>query len=305
MGHQQGAGGYRSIQAAFASGSFAREDTRSNILNNVPREKDVAGARQFEAYTGSSLVEFKKMSDQDMAKTFLKYWDTKFDHIAIPEKGHQAGRRGACHAAGPAGPHAAASSRTSGRGRQAGRPRRDSAHRCARDGHQVRQRAVRDQYQGPQALPPWRGWQAAEAGLHRLLRLGVRAAERHHARDQPEGRSHRVRSPGHAGARPERFRRNRQESLRQFRRAVAGPGRVQARRAEGRHGHRRGRRQDPARALEGHRPHPDGGARPEERRVAGQPVQRHQRREHPAAGRLPGQPQERQAVRVRPAGQGA
>ncbi|KWV16918.1 peptidoglycan-binding protein [Xanthomonas translucens pv. translucens] len=87
MAHQQGAGGYRSIQAAVASGSFAREDTRSNILNNVPREKDVAGARQFEAYTGSSLVEFKKMSDQDMAKTFLKYWDTKFDHIAIPEKG--------------------------------------------------------------------------------------------------------------------------------------------------------------------------------------------------------------------------
>jgi peptidoglycan hydrolase-like protein with peptidoglycan-binding domain len=53
----------------------------------VPREKDAASARQFEAYTGSSLAEFKKMSDQDMAKTFLKYWDTKFDHIAIPEKG--------------------------------------------------------------------------------------------------------------------------------------------------------------------------------------------------------------------------
>ncbi|WIH05440.1 peptidoglycan-binding protein [Xanthomonas translucens pv. graminis] len=87
MAHQQGAGGYRSIQAAVASGSFAREDTRPNILNNVPREKDAAGARQFEAYTGASLAEFKKMSDQDMAKTFLKYWDTKFDHIAIPEKG--------------------------------------------------------------------------------------------------------------------------------------------------------------------------------------------------------------------------
>ncbi|CTP87752.1 hypothetical protein XTPLMG728_1668 [Xanthomonas translucens pv. poae] len=87
MAHQQGAGGYRSIQAAVASGGFAREDTRSNILNNVPREKDAGGAKQFEAYTGSSLAEFKKMSDQDMAKTFLKYWDTKFDHIAIPEKG--------------------------------------------------------------------------------------------------------------------------------------------------------------------------------------------------------------------------
>lgn len=87
MAHQQGAAGYRSIQTAVADGSFARGDTRANIINNVPREKDAAGAKQFEAYTGSSLAEFKKMSDQDMAKTFLKYWDTKFDHIAIPEKG--------------------------------------------------------------------------------------------------------------------------------------------------------------------------------------------------------------------------
>ncbi|MEA5124707.1 XVIPCD domain-containing protein [Xanthomonas floridensis] len=87
MAHQQGAGGYRSIQAAVATGSFLRDDTRPNILNNVPREKDVAGANQFEAYAGRSLADFKKMSDQDMAKTFIKYWDTKFDHISIPEKG--------------------------------------------------------------------------------------------------------------------------------------------------------------------------------------------------------------------------
>jgi hypothetical protein len=87
MAHQQGAGGYRSIQAALATGNFARDDTRANILNNVPRERDPVGAKQFEAYTGTSLTDFKKMSDQDMAKTFLKYWDTKFDHIAIPEKG--------------------------------------------------------------------------------------------------------------------------------------------------------------------------------------------------------------------------
>ncbi|MEA9590005.1 peptidoglycan-binding protein [Xanthomonas sp. WHRI 10064A] len=87
MAHQQGAAGYRSIQAAVATGDFVRGDTRSNILNNVPGEKDRAGAKQFEAYTGSSLADFKKMSDQDMAKTFVKYWDTKFDHISIPEKG--------------------------------------------------------------------------------------------------------------------------------------------------------------------------------------------------------------------------
>ena len=109
MAHQQGAGGYRSIQAAVATGSFAREDTRPNILNNVPREKDAAGAKQFEAYTGSSLAEFKKMSDQDMAKTFLKYWDTKFDHIAIPEKGIKPVTEGHAPQPVPAGrmqPHA-------------------------------------------------------------------------------------------------------------------------------------------------------------------------------------------------------
>ncbi|MDV0439279.1 XVIPCD domain-containing protein [Xanthomonas sacchari] len=87
MAHQQGAGGYRSIQAAIATGHFELKGTRANILNNVPGEKDAQGARQFQAYTGTSLADFKKLSDQDMAKAFVKYWDAKYDHIAIPEKG--------------------------------------------------------------------------------------------------------------------------------------------------------------------------------------------------------------------------
>lgn len=80
MAHQQGGAGYRSIQTAIATGQFGREDTRSNILNNV-------SSRDFEAVTGKKYADFRGMSDRDMAKTFTQYWDTKFDRVRIPEKG--------------------------------------------------------------------------------------------------------------------------------------------------------------------------------------------------------------------------
>lgn len=80
MAHQQGEAGYRSIQTAIATGQFGREDTRSNLLNNV-------SSRDFEAVTGRQYADFKSMSDRDMATTFTQYWDTKFDQVRIPEKG--------------------------------------------------------------------------------------------------------------------------------------------------------------------------------------------------------------------------
>lgn len=80
MAHQQGGAGYRSIQTAIATGQFGREDTRSNILNNV-------SSRDFEAVTGKKYADFRTMSDRDMATTFTQYWDTKFDRVRIPEKG--------------------------------------------------------------------------------------------------------------------------------------------------------------------------------------------------------------------------
>lgn len=80
MAHQQGAGGYASMQAALATGHFSREDTRAKILNNV-------SARDIKAVTGVDYGTFAKMSDRDMAGTFVKYWDTKFDRVQIPEKG--------------------------------------------------------------------------------------------------------------------------------------------------------------------------------------------------------------------------
>ena len=80
LAHQQGAAGYRSIQAAIATGEFSRDDTRSKILNNV-------SARDVRAVTGVSMDEFRSMSDQQMAETFVRYWDTKFDRVRIPEKG--------------------------------------------------------------------------------------------------------------------------------------------------------------------------------------------------------------------------
>jgi len=79
LAHQQGAAGYRSIQAAIATGEFSRDDTRSNILNNV-------SSRDLQRVTGVEMAAFRQMDDRAMAQTFSQYWDAKFDRIQIPEK---------------------------------------------------------------------------------------------------------------------------------------------------------------------------------------------------------------------------
>lgn len=79
LAHQQGAAGYRSIQAAIATGEFSRDDTRSNILNNV-------SSRDLQRVTGVEMAAFRQMDDRAMAQTFSRYWDAKFDRIQIPEK---------------------------------------------------------------------------------------------------------------------------------------------------------------------------------------------------------------------------
>ena len=80
MAHQQGAAGYRSVQAAIATGRFSRDDTRDNILNNV-------SARDFQRITGIRHADFTRMDDRDMAVAFTRYWDAKFDRVRIPEMG--------------------------------------------------------------------------------------------------------------------------------------------------------------------------------------------------------------------------
>ncbi len=80
LAHQQGAGGYRSLQTAIATGSFGLESTRANILNNV-------GEKELKSLIGVDSATFRRMSDKDMAQTFVQYWDTKMDRIRIPEKG--------------------------------------------------------------------------------------------------------------------------------------------------------------------------------------------------------------------------
>lgn len=80
LAHQQGIGGYRSIQAALATGEFSRRDTRANIINNVsPRDlEQVAGIRH---------RDLAAMPDRDLARVFVTYWDRKFDRVSIPEMG--------------------------------------------------------------------------------------------------------------------------------------------------------------------------------------------------------------------------
>ena len=92
LAHQQGAGGYRSIQDAIATGKFDKESTRTNIVNNVGDD--------FKKLTGHAKSELSGMSDQEMAKAFVGYWHTKFEHVQIPEKGI-----GAANTQTPTAPH--------------------------------------------------------------------------------------------------------------------------------------------------------------------------------------------------------
>ncbi|GAA4805116.1 peptidoglycan-binding protein [Lysobacter hankyongensis] len=82
MAHQQGAYGYRSIQAALDPNFnrfFNDTDTRGNILANIGDD--------VERLTGVRRNQLSGLSDRDLAQTFVNYWETKYNRIAIPEKG--------------------------------------------------------------------------------------------------------------------------------------------------------------------------------------------------------------------------
>jgi murein DD-endopeptidase MepM/ murein hydrolase activator NlpD len=80
MAHQQGSYGYRSIQAAIDTGNFFSDTpTRRNIIANVGDDLN--------AVTGVTKTQFNAMSDRDVATTFVRYWETKYERIAIPELG--------------------------------------------------------------------------------------------------------------------------------------------------------------------------------------------------------------------------
>lgn len=79
LAHQQGAGGYRSLQAAIAEGRFTRRDTRALLLNKI-------SARDMEAVVGIGYDALVRLPDRELAQAFVRYWKTKFGHIRIPEK---------------------------------------------------------------------------------------------------------------------------------------------------------------------------------------------------------------------------
>ncbi|OQW92920.1 MAG: hypothetical protein BWK79_00155 [Beggiatoa sp. IS2] len=78
IAHQQGMGGYKSIQSALKTGSFSRHDTRRNILSNI-------GEEDIQKYAGVSLKQFKGMDDKAMAEHFMTYWKTKFNSIDVSQ----------------------------------------------------------------------------------------------------------------------------------------------------------------------------------------------------------------------------
>lgn len=80
LAHQQGGGGYASIQRAIESGEFSRSDTRTNILGNV-------AAADFQRVTGQPYAALSSMNDQELATSFTQYWTAKYAAIEIPDRG--------------------------------------------------------------------------------------------------------------------------------------------------------------------------------------------------------------------------
>ncbi|MEV8518928.1 peptidoglycan-binding protein [Dyella marensis] len=96
VAHQQGSGGYASIQAAIASGEFNRTDTRGNILNNM-------SDRDIQRLTGHTYAQASHMSDRALATTYRDYWEHKFERMPVP--GHQQAAPAQPAAAHPAQAH--------------------------------------------------------------------------------------------------------------------------------------------------------------------------------------------------------
>lgn len=83
LAHQQGGGGYASIQRAIATGAFSRSDTRTNILGNVDQT-------EFARVTGHPRGTIPDLNDRDLAMSFTQYWTAKYAAIEIPDRGIEA-----------------------------------------------------------------------------------------------------------------------------------------------------------------------------------------------------------------------
>lgn len=80
LAHQQGGGGYASIQSAIATGEFSRDDTRKNLVNNI-------SSRDFERVTGKPYETLAGMNDRELATSFTQYWQGKYSAIEIADRG--------------------------------------------------------------------------------------------------------------------------------------------------------------------------------------------------------------------------
>ncbi|MBK0014147.1 peptidoglycan-binding protein [Stenotrophomonas sp. S41] len=80
LAHQQGGGGYASIQSAIDTGKFSRKDTHDNIVNNI-------SSRDFERVTGKPYESISGMDDRELATSFSQYWQAKYAAIEIADRG--------------------------------------------------------------------------------------------------------------------------------------------------------------------------------------------------------------------------
>lgn len=80
LAHQQGGGGYASIQSAIATGRFSRNDTRQNIMGNI-------SADDFQAINGQPFSALRGMNDRELGTAFSQYWNAKYAAIEIRDRG--------------------------------------------------------------------------------------------------------------------------------------------------------------------------------------------------------------------------
>lgn len=83
MAHQQGARGYRDIQAAVAGGELS-DVRRDRMMNNISH-------RDVERVTGVRHADLAGLPDSQFAKVFVDYWDTKYERIQVSDRGIQLG----------------------------------------------------------------------------------------------------------------------------------------------------------------------------------------------------------------------
>lgn len=79
LAHQQGARGYRDMQAALAGGELS-EVRRSRLMDTI-------SPRDCERITGTAHSDLAGLPGSDLTRTFVDYWQARYERIRVDEHG--------------------------------------------------------------------------------------------------------------------------------------------------------------------------------------------------------------------------